>query len=94
MARSDPFLQFQSDLLDLTLQRSPQAESTALGAALLAGLGVGLWPDPKSAAALLESGFHAFSPRRDASWRASILTRWQHAIATVRRHYPSSAEAP
>ena len=46
MARSDPFLQFQADLLGLPLRRSPQAESTALGAALLAGLGVGLWPDP------------------------------------------------
>jgi glycerol kinase len=31
MARSDPFLQFQADLLGLTLRRSPQAESTALG---------------------------------------------------------------
>ena len=33
MARSDPFLQFQADLLDLPIRRSPQAESTALGAA-------------------------------------------------------------
>src|SRR5207248_6913310 len=56
MARSDPFLQFQSDLLGLPLRRSPQAESTALGAALLAGLGVGLWPDPASAAELLQEG--------------------------------------
>src|SRR3712207_7355371 len=37
MARSDPFLQFQADLLGFPLKRSPQAESTALGAALLAG---------------------------------------------------------
>ena len=46
MARSDPFLQFQADLLGLPVQRSPYPESTALGAALLAGLGVGLWPGP------------------------------------------------
>ena len=31
MARSDPFLQFQADLLNLPIHRSPQAESTALG---------------------------------------------------------------
>ena len=46
MARSDPFLQFQADLLDLPIQRSPQTESTALGAALLAGIGAGLWAEP------------------------------------------------
>ena len=45
MSRSDPFLQFQADLLGRPIRRSPQVESTALGAALLAGLGVGLWPD-------------------------------------------------
>ncbi len=56
MARSDPFLQFQADLLGLTLKRSPQVESTALGAALLAGLGVGLWPDAAAAAELAPDG--------------------------------------
>ncbi len=94
MARSDPFLQFQSDLLDLTLQRSPHTESTALGAALLAGLGVGLWPDPKTAVALLQSGFQAFSPHRDARWRTANLPRWHHAVATVRGHYRSGPSAP
>jgi len=87
MARSDPFLQFQADLLDLNLRRSPQAESTALGAALLAGLGVGLWPDPSAAAELLQSGSQTFSPRRDAAWRDATLRRWRHAVATVRAHY-------
>ncbi len=94
MARSDPFLQFQADLLALTLQRSPQAESTALGAALLAGLGVGLWPDPRSAVALLQSGFQPFAPRRDDAWRRNALNRWQHAVATVRRHYRAEPEGP
>jgi len=92
MARSDPFLQFQADLLGLTLRRSPQAESTALGAALLAGLGVGLWPDPGTAAALLESGRQTFSALRDPSWRTASLRRWHHAVATVRRHYRGGSE--
>jgi glycerol kinase len=93
MARSDPFLQFQADLLNLPLRRSPQVESTALGAALLAGLGVGLWPDPSSAAELLQSGSQTFSPRRDPSWRAATLGRWRHAVETVRRHYREAAGA-
>ncbi len=87
MARSDPFLQFQADLLGLPLRRSPQTESTALGAALLAGLGVGLWPDVATATALLESGPRTFAPARDAAWRTAALARWRHAVATVRRHY-------
>ncbi len=87
MARSDPFLQFQADLLDLTLRRSPQTESTALGAALLAGLGVGLWPDPATAVALIEGAACDFTPGRDAAWRTAALGRWRHAVATVRGHY-------
>jgi glycerol kinase len=87
MARSDPFLAFQADLLGLTLRRSPQAESTALGAALLAGLGVGLWPDAASAAELLQTGSQPFTPQRDDAWRRAALRRWQHAVETVRNHY-------
>ena len=85
MARSDPFLGFQADLLGLPIRRSPQAESTALGAALLAGLGVGLWPDPEAAVALLQDGGRAFEPRRDDPWRLAALARWRAAVETVRR---------
>jgi glycerol kinase len=87
MARSDPFLQFQADLLGLPVQRSPQTESTALGAALLAGLGVGLWPDPATATALLQDGGRVFAPSQPESWRAAALARWRRAVETVRRHY-------
>ena len=87
MARSDPFLQFQADLLGLPIRRSPQPESTALGAALLAGLGVGLWPDPDAAIALLQEGGQVFTPRRDEAWREAALARWRHAVETVRDHY-------
>ncbi len=87
MARSGPFLQFQADVLGLPLRRSPQVESTALGAALLAGLGVGLFPDPASAVALLEAGGTAFGAGRDRAWRESTLARWRKAVATVRAHY-------
>ena len=62
MARSDPFLQFQADVLGQPIRRSPQSESTALGAALLAGLGVGMWPDRAAAQELLQSGGRTFQP--------------------------------
>jgi glycerol kinase len=91
MARSDPFLQFQADLLGLPLRRSPQTESTALGAALLAGLGVGLWPSTASACDLLLAGGQVFNPRRDQDWRAQAVRRWQEAVATVVAHYRRAA---
>ncbi len=92
MARSDPFLQFQADLLGLPLRRSPQPESTALGAALLAGLGVGLWPDAPTALALIEPGLRDFQPGRDQAWRSAASGRWRHAVETVRGHYRPAAE--
>lgn len=87
MARSDPFLQFQADLLGVNLIRAPQVESTALGAALLAGLGVGLWSGTEEACALIDAGGRAFRPARDDAWRHAAATRWRHAVETVRRHY-------
>ncbi len=87
MARSDPFLQFQADLLGVPIRRSPQTESTAMGAALLAGLGAGLWPDIEAAVALIESAGRIFSPGRDDAWRNQVQDRWRRAVETVVRHY-------
>jgi glycerol kinase len=87
MSRSDAFLQFQADVLGQPIDRSPQAESTALGAALLAGVGVGLWPDRESAVALLQSGGRTFEPERGYEWRARALERWRRAVETTMGHY-------
>jgi glycerol kinase len=87
MAKSDPFLQFQADLLGLPIDRSPHTESTAMGAALLAGLGAGLWPDTASAIELITSGGNTFSPGRDDDWRKQVHDRWRHAVETVIKHY-------
>lgn len=89
MARSDPFLQFQADLLGLALRRSPQLESTALGAGLLAGLAAGIWPDAAAVASLVEAAGQEFQSQRDAAWRTRALKRWQQAVATVKQHYRS-----
>ncbi len=86
MARSDPFLQFQADLLGLSLRRSPFTESTALGAAFLAGVGAGLW-SVDDASRLLLAGSQTISPQRGQDWRTATHERWQHAIETVKRHY-------
>ncbi|MGC8640823.1 MAG: glycerol kinase GlpK [Isosphaeraceae bacterium] len=87
MARSDAFLQFQADVLGQPIRRSPQTESTALGAALLAGLGVGLWPARARAVELLQSGGRTFNPERNYAWRARAIERWRRAVETVISHY-------
>ena len=87
MARSDPFLRFQADLLGVPIRRSPQTESTAMGAALLAGLGAGLWPDVDAAVGLIESAGEVFAPVRDDDWRRRVQERWQKAVESVVRHY-------
>jgi glycerol kinase len=87
MARSDAFLQFQADVLGQPIRRSPQTESTALGAALLAGLGAGLWSDRAGAVELLESGGHTFTPARGYAWRSRAMERWRRAVETVIGHY-------
>jgi glycerol kinase len=83
MARSDPFLQFQADLLGLPIHRSPNTESTSLGAALLAGIGAGLWPDPSAAIEMLQTGGRAFDPGRDQAWRDNASRRWRRAVESV-----------
>jgi len=90
MARSDPFLQFQADLLGLPILRSPHTESTALGAALLAGLQAGVWTSDAEVDALLAGQTTRFEPRRNSSWRAENLARWRHAVNTIVRHYASA----
>ena len=87
MARSDPFLRLQADLLGVPLRRSPQVESTALGAALLAGLAVGLWPDAAEAAERLQAGWVRFAPAMDGGRRTASRERWRRAVESVRRHY-------
>jgi glycerol kinase len=87
MARSDPFLKFQADLMGLPIHRSPQTEATALGAAALAALGVGLLTDLDAIGDLLESGGDDFQPEHDVFWRRKAMKRWRHAVETVVRHY-------
>jgi glycerol kinase len=78
-AQNDLLMQLQADLLGVPLQRPQMLESTALGAALLAGLGVGLWRSlaEVSQAQKLD---RTFTPERPAAEVAAMKTRWAEAI--------------
>jgi glycerol kinase len=78
-ATNDLTMQFQADVLGVDVVRPAVAETTALGAAYLAGLSVGLWPD----LAALERQWQEqrrFKPSIDAKGRAALLQQWQRAI--------------
>ena len=82
-AVNDALMQFQADLLGVPVVRPQQAESTALGAAWLAGLGAGIWPDPAAVAALWQPQ-RRFTPRICADERQQRLARWAQAVQRAR----------
>ena len=86
MARNSWFLQCQADLLGLPVIQSPHVESTALGAAFLAGLKSGLWPDIDALRRLPQEGRH-FEPRLPAADREGRRTEWQRAVQAVIGYY-------
>ena len=79
-ASRDRFLmQFQADVLGRQVRRPLIRETTALGAAYLAGLAVGVWKDR----AELEKLWHCdavFTPQRDDAWRAAQFRGWDRAV--------------
>ena len=76
-------MQIQSDMLATPLLRPLQQESTAFGAALLAGLGVGLYPDRDTIAHVWQLE-RRFEPAGDAAAIAAHRRRWQRAVARSR----------
>jgi glycerol kinase len=83
MVGNDWMLQFLADVLDLTVERPVVSETTALGAARLAGLGLGLYPSLDS----LADAWHCdrrFTPDMDSSLRAALLDGWAGALRRVR----------
>lgn len=78
-ANNDLLMQFQSDILDIEVERAANLETTALGAAYLAGLAVGFWEDMDALKELQEEG-HAFKPEMSAEKRDDLYTGWTEAV--------------
>jgi glycerol kinase len=82
MVASDWTLQCLADMLDAPVERPTISETTALGAAWLAGHKAGVWPDAAGFARLWKLE-RAFEPRLPAAERARKYAGWQRAIAAV-----------
>jgi glycerol kinase len=83
MAANDWMAQDLADMLNLTVERPDLVESTALGAAMLAATGAGLYPDLASAAKAMRGTTTRFTPALDAEKRKTRLAGWQSALAKV-----------
>jgi glycerol kinase len=80
---NDFMAQFQSDMLGVPVLRSKVAETTALGAAYLAGLAVGFWESREQIAALWQVD-RCFRPAMEESRRERLYRGWQDAVnATI-----------
>ena len=82
-ARNDLLLQFQADLLGVPVVRPRITETTALGAAYLAGLAVGFWQDEDELASMWRAERH-FAPTMPDEQRATLLRGWRRAVARCR----------
>jgi glycerol kinase len=76
-------MQFQSDLLDLEVELAKLNESTALGAAYLAGLATGFWSDIEEIEKM-RSSKKTYSPNMDKDKRNELYSGWQKAVAATR----------
>jgi glycerol kinase len=76
---NDLLMQFQADVLGVPVVRPQVTETTALGAAYLAGLATGFWAGPEELRAKRQ-GDKRFEPRMDPADRAERRGRWQKAV--------------
>jgi glycerol kinase len=83
MARSAAFAQRLADLTGVGVARAAFQETTALGAALFAGIGAGIYPDLPAAAAA-RPRTDAFAPELGQRAREAAYARWLDAVARVR----------
>ncbi|EKO41103.1 MAG: glycerol kinase [Solidesulfovibrio magneticus str. Maddingley MBC34] len=78
--RNNLLMQFQADVLGVPVERPMVTETTALGAAYLAGLAVGFWKSEDEIAAMWQLD-RRFEPNMAQSDRDKLLHDWQRAVA-------------
>ena len=81
-SKNDFMMQFQSDISNTVIKRSLISETTALGAAYLAGLAVGYWKDKEEIKLNYQVG-SIFEPTMEENARQTRLIKWNKAIKSV-----------
>lgn len=80
---NDGLLQWQADIMQLPVVRPKVTETTSLGAAYLAGLGIGMWKSRDEIAGHWQVD-RRFEPRMSADQAAAIRARWNEAVGRSR----------
>jgi glycerol kinase len=88
-AENDLLMELQAGISGLTVERPQDLESTARGAAMLAGLGAGVFAHASEAAKIVKLDRAFPANMRDAE-RASRLTAWHDAVGRARSRLPTS----
>jgi glycerol kinase len=81
-AANDTLMQFQSDILGVSVVRPKVTETTALGAAYLAGLAVGFWKDGLDESAAKHD--RRFEPRMQPAEARALRNRWNEAVSRTK----------
>jgi len=80
---SDVMMQFQSDMLGIEVNRPRMTETTAVGAAYLAGLAVGFWKSVEELEQIRQTE-RTFRPEMDSARRFTLYRGWQEAVDKAR----------
>ena len=88
---NEMLMQFQSDILGIPIERSAVAETTALGAAYLAGLAVGFWTDTEEISQHWSSDLR-FQPEMGEERRQTLYRQWQRAVGLAKGWTSSEGE--
>jgi len=80
-------MQFQSDILGTKIQRPKCMETTALGAAFLAGLAVGFWKDTEEIAETWKMD-REFTPQMEKQTAENLYEKWQKAVKAAMCYKP------
>lgn len=76
---NDYLMQFQADILGISLQRSSELETTSLGVAFMAGLGIGFWKNIDDIKKNYQTG-KMYQPKMKESLRNDLYDGWKEAV--------------
>jgi len=82
MVKNDFLMQFQADILGIDVIKPGITETTALGAAYLAGLAVGFWNDLDEISQKWQTG-KTYKPSMDEKIRTDSITGWKNSVSRV-----------
>jgi glycerol kinase len=85
--RNDFLMQFQADILGVPVVRPANVETTAAGAAYLAGLALDFYPSVEELSDMWQSE-KVFEPRMNQSQREDLLAGWHRAVECAKNWLP------